>query len=1621
MGSSDEIPLTVWASAKTMVEKVNWVYTLWLTIVQNVPFLEDSYMEPVYTPATETAPANLEVDRIRQAINKKKENLSDIDRRIIDENMKIVHVISKLFDSDEKADLAIADARNAHIGKFSDMTCLEIVYALRAEVLQSKYVTAILIPKMSKESGEKYSKHYKRVWSILAFYQWDNPASQRQLMAMMIENALSEGGESLPRSTAKLLLKFQLETEKNGDQFLDKLQRNDILDELDDIVGEKPTSANYVGKEKRQEKGEEKDYVCRLPGCKGKEIHDYRYCENAFCYRCRQKGHVATNCPTSKYLFVSVNSTTLLTHTTQRKDNWIVDSGASCHFTNNLDFLTECSHNNNIRIKFPDGKSTMTKLSGTVTFQIAKGQYMKIKPVYYVPEFQLNLMATSPFFKEYSVTLDESKIVLRPKSSGSNTITMDAETRDGLSYIKLQPELGKFVAANNVTDPTLWHDRLAHRSFELIKETLKTEGVKIAKDSEVEDCETCLLGKSKAVSCPKHAINKALKILDRVHMDLATGITPVAHDGSKHFLIIMDEFSRMSFTKAFVNKSDVPGFIINWVKRVENQTGRRIKEVRSDNGGEFVNERLEKFYAERGVEHQKIIPGSSHQNGFSENKVKNLKQMITCVLTHCKLPHILWVEALDYITYILNAVVTTKNKISPYTTFTGKQFDLTRFKVFGCVAYIHKNKEILPKFGTFDHKSVKGIFLGFPENKKGWIVYVPHLSRWLEVSHVHFSEKEFMALPPGFEFGKRTNRSPILSYRPFFLPTWHRAGSKGLEYAAQFSSLFDTDSGTDQKHGANESTIQLDDPMEDVRMTNETPSTPKPASESSSPRIEDMSLDEIIIEPASNAGSSPPPPPTPPQVSDQNMDQAVEPQPSEGGDIGEKPRDEDELMHDNAEKILVEYELMSEEAPPAADEDEPMNNEDNAITRDEDELMNDKSCPQEEDTLMNDNILRENQRDATPIQQVLPNLEQNNMDAPNASTPTAVSPKRIYEPLPEIGVKRPANGSPIRSPTLLRRSERLKKRRLEPLSKKEFLKQIKTLNVNNLTLQVDNKVTLPQTYGQAMQGKLAEYWKRAMEDEVLQFSTMGAFDTVLLPDDKKMVQGRWVYDIKYHENGSILKFKARYVAKGYSQTYGRDFTKTFAPTLRADTLRMLLAKAAKLDLEIIQLDISSAFLHADIDAEIYLQPPPGFETYDSMGNPLTWKLNKAVYGLRQSPHLWGNKVVSVLQEEGFKAIQSEPCLFVIEKNGERIELIYHVDDFLLIGNHGPFMEQVRNAFQKHFKTKDLGEVRTFLGINMTRNREKRSITLSQAHYAREVLERTQMASAHPVSTPLPCLEMPEYDPDENFHTPKFLEIVGMLNYMCTWTRPDLAYAVSTMSGFLSNHNKCHYESLKHILRYLVGTQDFKMTYEFDKDSDMQESPFVAYTDSDWAGNEENRRSRTGYCINWHGACIAWCSKLQSTVAQSAMEAEFLALSKVVTHVQGLQNAYSSLVGLPSSPATIFEDNQACLKVANGEADLRRVRHVQIKQHFVRDRVAVGAVELHYVPSADNVADIFTKPSKSSVLLNHIPKINLLPKHVLVNCSMGTAGSVADWSPIGCLYSIWVTLCNNEKLSEEYSA
>jgi transposase InsO family protein len=510
----------------------------------------------------------------------------------------------------------------------------------------------------------------------------------------------------------------------------------------------------------------------------------------------------------------------------------------------------------------------------------------------------------------------------------------------------------------------------------------------------------------------------------------------------------------------------------------------------------------------------------------------------------------------------------------------------------------------------------------------------------------------------------------------------------------------------------------------------------------------------------------------------------------------------------------------------------------------------------------------------------------------------------------------------------------------------------------------------PITYTQAMSRDDHEQWQAAMESELDSIHRTGTWILTNLPEGRQAIGCKWVFKIKRKADGSVDRYKARLVAKGFSQKEGVDYKETFAPVAKFTSIRLLLALAAQQDYEIHQMDVKTAFLHGDLDVDIYMRQPEGF--VDPSKQHLVCLLKKSLYGLKQASRAWYHKIDTALSTLGFTALASDHCIYVERSEQLVTFIVLYVDDLLLIGNSLARLANMKRKLSNSFEMTDLGEAQFILGLQLTRDRAARTLSLSQADYVRRVVERYGMANSRPVPTPLAmgALLSATDCPAVISSTPTLLlghtyaSIVGALMYAMLGTRPDIAFAVGSLSRFNSNPGTAHWTHLKRVLRYLASTISYKLTFggsTGNRSKESQDCIVSGYSDADWATSIDDRRSISGWVFLAAGGAISWQSQRQKSVALSTVEAEYMAQSQAVKEAVWLRSLLNEL-GLGSNgPTTIFTDSQGAMALAKNPEYHQRSKHIDIRYHFIREQVAQGCIELIYVPTLEMAADQLTKP------------------------------------------------------------
>jgi len=490
-----------------------------------------------------------------------------------------------------------------------------------------------------------------------------------------------------------------------------------------------------------------------------------------------------------------------------------------------------------------------------------------------------------------------------------------------------------------------------------------------------------------------------------------------------------------------------------------------------------------------------------------------------------------------------------------------------------------------------------------------------------------------------------------------------------------------------------------------------------------------------------------------------------------------------------------------------------------------------------------------------------------------------------------------------------------------------------------------------------------------MQSELAALEANNTWSLTSLPPGKTPIGCRWIYKIKRHSDGTIERHKARLVAKGYTQLEGIDFHDTFSPTAKMITVRCLLALAAAQNWSLHQLDVHNAFLHGDLHEEIYMCPPPGLRR---QGENLVCRLNKSLYGLKQASRQWFAKFSAAIQAAGYVQSKADYSLFTCRNGKSFTALLIYVDDILIIGNDLKAVYTLKRFLHSRFRIKDLGDLKYFLGIEVSRS--QKGIAISQRKYTLEILKDGGILGAKPVNFPMEQ-NTKLSDAGDLLNDPsQYRRLVGRLIYL-TITRPDIMYSVHVLSRFMHAPRKPHMEAALRVLRYLKGAPGQGLFFSSQNDLSLR-----AFCDSDWAGCPMTRRSTTGYCVFLGSSLVSWRTKRQKTVSLSSAKAEYRAMAGTCCELSWLRSLLKDLQILHPKPALLHCDNKAALHIAANPVFHERTRHIEMDCHFIRDKIQDGSIITKFVISADQLADVFTKPLRKEIFSTMIRKLGVLDIH-----------------------------------------
>ena len=1099
------------------------------------------------------------------------------------------------------------------------------------------------------------------------------------------------------------------------------------------------------------------------------------------CFECNRFGHIRSQCEKVKVkphknsananfgaVSAQTNFSVSSVQPTSMNDDWYLDSGATVHLTSRLDLLKNFSSDSSQEVGIANGTKLKSTGMGTLSIPLSTKKTMEISDVVHVPDLAINLLAVNRIAQEGKTVLFDKKgcrIVNQQVKVNPKSVIGTATEVNGL--YRLNCKQSRMFAALSTNSVNLWHRRLGHLnrpSMRLLRSTMSS-GVQ-SEGTATIPCEVCVKGKQHRKPFKKTGAKRAKHVLGLVHSDICGPMHVSSVGGARYFLTLIDDFTRHSVVYFLKSKTEVLEKFKEYKSLVENQTGKRIKTLRTDNGTEYVNENFLSFLRRCGIRHETTIPYTPQQNGVAERLNRTLVERARTMILESGVSTDFWAEAVNTANYLKNRSPTkVLPNMTPQEAWTGEKPDLSHLRVFGCKALVKIPDNNRKKW---DSKSKEYIFVGYCEESKGYRMLHPVTKKFTRSRDVVFFESQF--------------------------PVRHSSS---------------------------------DDPFPDVA---------------------DDNSSQIVTSDIHN------------QQQFQNTQTHVE--------VGES---------DGSKEFGGSKTNLTDDSNTG--------------------------------------------------------LEINSVEEDSDGSNISVVNKDITD-----------DGEVIRDTF-----ERPKRTRIPN-------KQIFNENfvVHQATLC---KSTDPATVEEALTSQYAEEWKRAMEEEIQAHVENQTWTLSDVPTGRKAIKCKWVFKTKLKSDGTVERYKARLVAKGCSQKPGIDYEETYSPVVRYTSIRLLMALAAKYDLDIDQMDVTTAFLHPELEEEIYMELPGGFRL-----NGKTCRLKKSIYGLKQASRAWNKKLDKLLKELGFVQSNFDTCIYYRCENGKILIIAVYVDDLLILSNNKGEKQNLKADLMKRLKMKDLGEAHYCVGIHIQRDRDTGTISLDQEKYIEQVLNRFNMTECNGVSTPLDSnqdLFGEEFFPnsqqqEEEMRNIPFQEAVGSLMYAAQATRPDIAFAVGVMSRFNNNYGKTHWVAVKRIFRYLRQTASTKLVYR------RTNEDLIGFCDSDWGGDKRDLKSTTGYTFVLSGAAISWNSKKQPTVAKSTTEAEYMALSMAATEAIWLKGLHKELVPQASDVVEIFCDNKGAIDLARNPGYRPKTKHIAVQHHFIRDRIAIGDILVKQIETTNMVADCLTK-------------------------------------------------------------
>ena len=1124
-------------------------------------------------------------------------------------------------------------------------------------------------------------------------------------------------------------------------------------------------------------------------------------------------------------------------------------------------------------------------------------------------------------------TIDQSRqsLVIAAQSSSLNTEAAALLTRCAAKHsttsegdkVSLNPAL-----PSNPVPTILWHWRLGHTSDRVQRMLAKGGNNKVTYSSTHRTagpchvCRTSKFAKLPLKTQGGYRQDRAERINSQWNVDLKDMGTVSEPGRFRYFLVIVDSYSGFIVTIPLTSKGETKEVMQSLILQEERSGRPAVMTVVSDNGSEFANLQLQSFVKMKGIIWNFTPDYTSAANGRAERAIRTVTTIHRAISYQAQVPQRFWHFSVQQATLIFNSLpnLTNRDGLSPWQLYQGREFDYEKLKVFGCTVFV-ANEEKLKN----DMPAITAVNLGNSEAhmgyQPGYLVYNPANNKVIHTRQARFDETFFHF--------RRTSRLHI---------------PPGQEY------------------------VGLREEDEQCSVTSQ---ETDPGATSS----EDDSMAESSEDDGHDADWQPE------QSADQKLSTSTVESVlgSEDGEVGRK-RTRSDFRSDRTsmERQYVNRKVTYGRRAATITQ---------VVFRNGAFYLKIKYDDSDNDWIIvprNDPKLCLTSERVNLVTMIRPRPSGNQSTLTGmfhrcqTAEANSFCARGILGPqLAELGDGNLTNvgpGQASHSKLLMVYMSTFMNISDAQGNTVQLLQTSNTESEDSVSSRLSNdtagRIQAPKTRKQMLLSAERHQWLQAELKELNSMKEKGVWEEVDYPRDRKakIAPFQWVYTLKYNTNGEIAKFKARLVILGnLVPTDGP----VYAPTSDFQNVRLICAIAAGNAWLLTMRDISTAFLNADIDEEIYMLPPE--QLAFPRGRLL--RLKKSLYGLSTSPRSWFKCFTKTLKKMGCRLIGVDEVLFVYENaSGHRIIGTIFVDDILLASQTEAVLSEFLLKLSDHFEFSESPQATgTFLGVKITQDLTKGIVELNQTHFIHQIVERFEIPQKS-VRSVLPHDYVSSYHLEDDLVSSEkqirlYQALLGSLLYLTAATRPDICFAVSLLSRFAKQPRVSDVKAVIHLTQYVYNTRQQSLTFSQSGtfyDQQYYHNILIAASDSTWGTDPITRRSQGGIVISFNGGPVNFSSKLQKVVSLSSTEAELYSCSNCAKALRTLRSILLELGFVQRDPTIILVDNAAVIHLLKDRRAFSKLKHIAIRHRFTLQMVDENEIIAVKISTTYNPADILTK-------------------------------------------------------------